>query len=302
MQESVKDILIRLKLLKYGKIKNAAVVLYAKKIQSSYSQCMIKMTRFKGISKLDNFIDNQQVYGNAFKILSEANEFMMRRLNISSSFEPDSFVSVDKFTVPELAVREALINAICHRNYQSTAAIYLAIFDDRLEIWNNGFLPKELKLEDLKEKHESYPRNKLIARTFYKIGLIERWGTGTIKMIDECRKHGIPDPIFEEYTSGLSVQFIFEEPIGPRAGKVNQKHHSDKVIQEASPLEKLSKRQLEILKILGRSEGLKAVEIKDQLLDPPAERTLREDLFELKKFGLIDSRGRARATIWFLRK
>lgn len=72
-----------------------------------------------------------------------------------------------------------MINAICHRNYQNTSAISLAIFDDKLEFWNSGILPKDLSLEDLKAKHESHSRNKLIARTFYKLGLIERWGNGT---------------------------------------------------------------------------------------------------------------------------
>lgn len=86
----------------------------------------------------------------------------------------------------------------------------MAIFDDRLDIWNSGFLPKELKIEDLKKKHGSFPMNKLIAEIFYKRGLIERWGTGTLKMLERCREQRLPDPQFEEYSDGLSVNFLFE--------------------------------------------------------------------------------------------
>ncbi len=301
LKEDIVNILSRLKLVKNGKLKNAAVVLYANEMDSDFLQCMIKMARFKGTSKLDDFIDNQQFHGNAFQIFEQASNFMGKHLNIASSFHDNSFVRADKFTVPVLAVREAMINAVCHRNYQNASAISLAIFDDRMEIWNSGVLPKELDLEGLKEKHESYPRNKLIARTLYKLGYIERWGNGTLKIFDECREHGIPSPVFEEYSSGLSVQFIFEEPIGPRLG-VKKKQHSNKRAKKLSILESLSNRQREIINIIEKNDNLKASDIMEKLLEPPAERTLRKDLLVLKKLDLIDFRGQTRSRVWYLKK
>ncbi len=301
LKEDVVSILSRLKLIENGKLKNAAIVLYANEVDSGFLQCMIKMARFKGISKLDDFIDNQQFYGNIFQILEQASNFMEKHLNIASSFHEHSFVRQDKFTVPVLAVREAMINAVCHRNYQNNSSISLAIFDDRMEIWNSGALPKELALERLKEAHDSYPRNKLIASTLYKLGFIEKWGNGTLKIFDECRKHGIPSPIFEEYSSGLSVQFIFEEPIGPRV-EAKKKQDSNEMARKLSVLEKLSNRQREIIGIIEKSDNLKASDIMKKLLEPPAERTLREDLFALKKLDLIDFRGQTRSRVWYLKK
>lgn len=87
---------------------------------------------------------------------------------------------IDKPALPVMAVREALINAICHRDYADRATdISLAVFDDRLEIWNSGTLPSQISIEDLRHKHDSVPRNKLIANAFYVRGLIEKWGSGT---------------------------------------------------------------------------------------------------------------------------
>lgn len=298
LQDDIYTNLKRLKLLEDDRLKNAAIVLFAKEMDSDFSQCMIKMARFKGESKSNNFIDNQQIYGNAFKIFNEASNFMEKHLNIASFMQEGSFARVDKFTVPVLAAREAIINSVCHRQYQNTSAISLAIFNDKMEIWNSGILPRELSLEDLKAKHESHPRNKLIARTLYKLGFIERWGNGTVAMLDECRKHGIPDPIFEEYSSGLSVQFIFEEPIGPILSTEKRKQENNKV----HLLENLSKRQREIIDVIGELKEAKASEIKEKLSEDIPERTLRFDLGMLKKQGLIVSRGVTKNTTWYLKK
>ena len=298
INDSVVDILSGFELLENGKLKNAAIVLFAKKVFPLYPQCMIKMARFRGLKETDDFLDNQQAYGNAFKILDEAENFMRRHLSIASFFQEDSFQRIDKPTLPVLAVREAMINAIVHRDYsQPAAAITLAIFDDRLEIWNNGLLPKELKIENLKAKHRSYPRNKIIANVFFKRGLIETWGMGTVKIFERCREHGISDPVFEEYSGGLSVQFTFEEPIGPRTGVKHD--HLDEPKQKQLPLGELSKRQREILDVLNDAGEMKAPDILKKLSKPPSERTLRDDLAALKKLGIVASRGRGLHSIWY---
>jgi ATP-dependent DNA helicase RecG len=78
---------------------------------------------------------------------------------------------------PESALREAILNAIIHKDYSSTW-IFLRVYDDKLEIWNPGALPEELTIEKLKRVHSSYPRNTNIASAFFKAGYIESWGRG----------------------------------------------------------------------------------------------------------------------------
>lgn len=290
LDDNIEDVLLSLKLLRSGKLINAALVLFAKDTLLPYPQCSIKMARFIGKDKLGDFIDNQKVYGNAFKILTETDAFLRRHLAIASFFRTDQFERIDKPALPVLAVREALINAICHRDYSDpSASISLAIFDDRLEIWSCGSLPKKLKIEDLKRRHESFPRNKLISKVFHASGYIETWGTGTNRMIVLCKKDGIPEPEFEEYSGGLAVIFRFKESISM---SFNEK--SDSQYQE------LSLRQKQIVKILMQEKKIALREIIMLLENPPSPRTVGDDLAQLKQLGFVDSDGTGRGAKWFL--
>ena len=107
---------------------------------------------------------------------------------------------------PEAALREAILNAIIHKDYSSTYT-FLRVYDDRLHLWNPGVLPEELTIEELKIAHSSYPRNRNIANVFFKAGYIESWGRGTNKIIDACIEADLPEPIIEEEQGGISVTF-----------------------------------------------------------------------------------------------
>jgi len=105
-------------------------------------------------------------------------------------------------------LREAVFNAIIHRDYNTTSAIQIKIYSNRLSISNEGKLPPEITIEDLKREHLSKSRNKLLADIFYKAGLIESWGRGTLKIFSECKKAHIPEPNF--YEEHGVVKIIFE--------------------------------------------------------------------------------------------
>jgi ATP-dependent DNA helicase RecG len=97
-----------------------------------------------------------------------------------------------------------LINAIIHRNYFGPP-IQISLYDDKIMIWNVGELPEQITIEDLKRKHASYPRNPRLADVFFKGGLIEAWGRGTLKVINECREKGLPEPTIELMSGGIAV-------------------------------------------------------------------------------------------------
>lgn len=291
--EDIESVLKRLNLIKEGSLKLAAIVLYTKQASLKLVQCEMKMARFKGTDKLGEFIDNQQIQGNAFTLLSEADAFLRRHLPIASIFKPDQFKRIDKPALPVMAVREALINAICHRDYADRSTdISLAIFDDRLEIWNSGSLPTKLSVDDLRQPHDSVLRNKLIANVFYVRGYIEKWGIGTNRMIDACKEEGIPEPIFQERSGGLAVVFKFKTPIGQDIINRN--------------IETLNIRQKIIAEFLREAKSATTAEILNYLVSKnitaPTYRTIQRDLHHLRTIGIVELQGQTRGGMWILRE
>ncbi len=130
------DILDRLGLRLQGQLLNAAFVLFGKEFLPHYPQCQVRMAHFKGVDK-NEFLDNRQIHGHGFALLEEALLFLRRHLPVAGRIQPGLFERVDEPLFPLVALREALVNAICHRDYSlAGGAVSLAIYDDRLEIWS----------------------------------------------------------------------------------------------------------------------------------------------------------------------
>lgn len=118
----------------------------------------------------------------------------------------------ERWPVPLLAMREAIINAIVHADYaQRGAPIRLSIFDDRIEVENPGLLPFGLTIEDILAG-VSKLRNRVIGRVFKELGLIEQWGSGISRMRTACREAGLPEPVFEELSRHFRVT-LFKTPV-----------------------------------------------------------------------------------------
>lgn len=109
---------------------------------------------------------------------------------------------------PLRAVEEVLNNALIHRDYFSNAEIQLSIYDDKIEVWNPGELPKPLTPEDLKRKHKSIPRNKVLADKLFLIKYIEQWGKGTNRVVGEMSENNLPEPRFQNLSGGFEVTLI----------------------------------------------------------------------------------------------
>ena len=278
------DVLDRLGLRVAGQVVNGAMVLFGKQFLPHYTQCQLRLARFKGITKTE-FMDNKQIQGHAFHLLDEAMVFIQRHLPVAGRITPGIIERVDEPIFPPLAVREALVNAFCHRDYANPGgAISVGIFDDRMEIWSEGTLPFGLTVADLKRDHPSRPRNPVIADVFFRRGLVERWGRGTQTIVELCVKAGHPEPEFVEQAGSVGVRFLARAYVAP--------HRID---------HDLTQRQREILQILAE-EPLPLREIFARMDNPPAEATVRDDLYHLKKVGLILLQGRGRASAWLLNR
>ena len=204
----VTSILMGLGLIHEGQLINAAVVLYAKnpELQVFYPQCELKLARFRGINKLADFSDNRQYWGNAFALLRRAETFLLDHVPIASRIVSGKFVREDRPLYSPPATREALANALCHRDYtMGGASVSLAMYNDRIEIINPGGLHFGLTPEQLYLPHESKPWNPIIAGVFYRAGIIEKWGSGTTNIIDRCHEIDAPPPQWIERNNDTVV-------------------------------------------------------------------------------------------------
>ncbi len=169
------ELLRGLGLFRDGVLWRAAVVLFgnAERIEVEMPQCLLRVARFRGVDRTE-FLDNRQFHGNAFALLASAERFLRETLPIAGRIEADRIERIDKPLYPPLATRESLANALCHRDYSiGGGSVGVAVYDDRVEVTSSGTLHFGLTLEKLFAPHESLPWNPLIARTFYRHGIIE---------------------------------------------------------------------------------------------------------------------------------
>ena len=205
--EDTMTLLDKFAMVENGKIKNAAAALFTKRPQD-YPQFLLRMARFRGNEKRD-FVDNMRLSGNFFELLDAGLAFLFKHLNQSGVVK--GIRREEQLEIPVEALREALTNALCHRQLDSpSGSVGIAIYDDRVEIENAGHLPNELTVETIKQPHRSYPQNPIIANALYMTAYLESWGTGVSRMIDACKTAGVPEPKYS--TDGLFVWITFKRP------------------------------------------------------------------------------------------
>ena len=214
LNDNIQSALERLKLIKDGSICNSAAVLFGKDFYD-YPQCRLRLARFRGTTKRD-FIDNRQEEGNIFQLVDAAMAFFFKHLNLSGTTH-HRIVREDELEIPYDALRESVVNSLCHMNWgYEVVSVGIAIYDDRIEIENAGRFPVRISPDALMEEEEehqgntSLPPNPVIANIMYLGGLIEHWGRGLSMMARECERVGLPTPTF--YQNGTIVKIIFARP------------------------------------------------------------------------------------------
>lgn len=191
-----KKALTHLNLLSGKKPSQGAVLLFSETVEKHFPSADVTCLHFHG-TRIQKPIPSQQVYkGTVFDVVDQTVDFIMARLARSiapSGQSPDSDVA---YEIPYEAVREAVINAVAHRNYASKSGVQVMLFADRLEVWNPGGLPEDLTVDQLRAPHSSVPRNRLLCEPLFLAHYIERAGTGTLDMIRLCVEAGLPEPEF----------------------------------------------------------------------------------------------------------
>jgi ATP-dependent DNA helicase RecG len=265
IRRETESILRGLELIHDGKLLNAAVALYGKsdRLKPLYPQLEIRLARFRGRDRLADFADNRQYWGHAFSLLRRAESFLMDHVPIAGRVIPGKLVREDQPWYPPRASREAIANAICHRDYTIPGgAVAVAMYDDHLEITNPGTFHFGITPEKLTRPHESKPWNPIIANVFYRAGIIERWGSGTLNILDWCKENGNPPPAWKEQAG--SVYVIFRPPVSLR-NQVGTKSGPSRDQVEILRNCLTEKAITELMAVLGRTNRTK---FRDQVLKP----------------------------------
>ncbi len=262
--EDTKTIISKLRLTdEKGNLKRAAILLFAKDPQKYYISSYFKIGRF---TSLTDIVTDDVIEGNLFSQLNKVLEVLRAKYlrNIISGYD-ENWVRIEDLEYPYEAIREAVINTLIHKDY-SGSHVQMRIYNNEINLWNSGALLEDLTPEKLKGKHKSVLRNELIANTFYKAGLIEAWGRGTINIINECKKANLPIPDFNENTNGFEIIFYKDK-------------FNDEFLIELG----LNERQKQIIKFLTENPKITSLEYcnKFNITKRTANRDLKQ-LIELK--------------------
>lgn len=190
-------LLTHLNLFDHGKPTNAAMLLFGENPQRFHRTAEIKCIHCHGTEYRRPFASQQIYAGDLFDQANQAYDFVLAKINRAVGTRAGSITAPAIYELPPDAVREAIVNAIAHREYHSNASVEARLFADRLEVWNPGGLPGTLTPDDLRGDHPSVPNNPLIAESLYLTRYIEKAGSGTQRMIELCREAGLPEPDFE---------------------------------------------------------------------------------------------------------
>ena len=186
-----------------GQLKNAALLLFAKKPQRFFTGVRFQIGRFSGSES--NLITQDVIEGNIIQMADRVVELLKSKYLTM----PITFIGmnrIEKLEIPEEALREILYNAIIHKDYTG-AHIQMRVWDDYCEVWNEGDLPSGFTPETLLEVHASRPRNRNIANAFFKAGFIDAWGRGYKKIREGFEAAGLPMPKIESAFGGVRVTF-----------------------------------------------------------------------------------------------
>ncbi len=184
-------------------LKRASILLFHPNPEMYITGAYIKIGFFENDSDL-RFQD--EIHGNLFEQIEKTTELLFTKY-IKALISYEGLNRVETYEYPKEAIREALLNAVAHKDYAGGAPIQISVYNDKLMIWNEGQLPDNWTIQTLLNKHSSKPFNPDIANALFRSGYIESWGRGISKMTEECHNFGLPAPLLFFQSSGFWVEF-----------------------------------------------------------------------------------------------
>ncbi len=207
-EESLNDtneqLLENLELTEGKYLKRAALLLFHPKPEKFVTGAYIKIGYFENDA---NLIFQDEIHGNLFEQIEKTLDILFTKyIKAIISYE-DKIHRIETYEYPKDAVREALLNAIAHKDYSGLTPIQIRVYKDKIMMWNEGHLPENWTIDSLLKSHSSRPYNPDIANAFFRSGYVESWGRGIRKMNELCVAEGLPKPTFLVEGSDFWIEF-----------------------------------------------------------------------------------------------
>lgn len=279
------DILSSLKLSTKTAIKNAGVLFFAKKPRDLIIQCQMTLVAFKGKDRV-HIYDRKDVQDDLLTQFNEAIIFLQKHLNVRSEIKGVN--RQDIYELPFEALREAVVNAIIHRDYSMRGtSIMVEVHEDKVVVRNPGGLPEGLSLRSL--INISVRRNELIADIFARMDKVERIGSGIKRMRDAMKSFELPYP---KIKSDLFFTIEFQRPEYSLAEKAEggQKGLVDGLV------ERLVDSQKKILDFIKENPHISKKELSEKI--GISSTAIDKNIQSLKKKGLLKRIGSAKGGYW----
>ncbi len=262
----------------------------------------IKCARFKGKTP-EIFIDRKEFEGNIFDILKNTENFLKNHLDLKG--EINGMQRTDTYEIPMPAIREALVNALIHRDYSNMGRdIKVAVFDHAVNIVSPGGFPSTITFEDIMQGR-SEVRNKILARVFKELNYIEQWGTGINRIIKLCIENNLRKPIITEKGDFVDIILFRAEKIDS-VNNGNEKYiigyagKCRKVPESAGKKLIINSQKDTIISYIAKNNYITS-KIVQKLLDVK-ERRARDILKEMVEEKIILKIGNSRNTKYIIKQ
>lgn len=271
--DSNKVLLENLQLVEIPYLKRAAILLFHHDPEKYVTGAYVKIGFFRTDADL---MYQDEVHGNLFQQADKTLDLLLTKY-MRANISYEGITRVEKYPFPKNALREALLNAIVHKDYSSGVPIQISVYEDKIIFWNDGHLPENWTVKQLLEKHPSKPYNPLIANVFFRTGLIESWGRGIEKINIECKLAGVPAPRINYDFAGLMITF-------KARGKSKM------------PAETREKTREKILKLILEDSSVSTEEMSKRI--GITKKGIEWQIMRLKKDGILQRIGLAKGGYW----
>lgn len=279
-RENPYRILEQLNLAENGLLMNSAVILFAKNPARRYPQTRVRVAYFPS-SDQEVFADNRVFEGNAFGLVEQIEGFLRMHVTIASRLPSTGVKRTDTPAYPWGALREAMMNALIHRDYAAyDGSVSIGMYPDRIEYWNPGSLPAGMSVQELPRGGVSRPHNPDIAHVFFLRGLIERFGVGARRIVTECAEAGLPEPEWEIRAGGIALTLRLTAPT------------------RRAPRHSLNPRQEAFLHDTAETTQINIQEYHRRYAPDVSDRQARTDLAQMTDMGHLRRLGNGPATVY----